>query len=178
LEIQADLTDEADRIRIVDFTLEKFGRVDLLINNAVRSIWSSMLASDRSAESALAQFEMNVFVPLHLSVLCAREFWQNRKLENRNENRNVVNVSSIAGCKVYPKLGQGVYAASKAALNHLSRHLADEFDEIGVRVNALAPNSFPSVLPVQAVVQAMKNLDRGSVTGSVLILDRNGEAYT
>jgi NAD(P)-dependent dehydrogenase (short-subunit alcohol dehydrogenase family) len=177
LEIHADLRVEKDRARIVDVTLERFGRIDLLVNGAVHAIWSSMLKGDRSVESASAQFEMNVVVPLKLSVLCAQKFWRNRKAENLAGNRNVINVSSIAGSKVYLKLGQGVYAASKAALDQLSRHMADEFGEIGIRVNAFAPNSFPRVLPVQAVVESLKSLDRGTMTGRVLVLDRAGETF-
>lgn len=177
VELEADLTLGYDRIMIVERTLEEFGRIDLLVNGAARSIWSSMLDSDRSAESAPAQFEMNVMVPLHLAVLCARKFWRGRNEENLRQNRNVINVSSIAGSKVYPKLGQGVYAASKAALDQLSRHLADEFGELGVRVNAFAPNSFPAVLPVPVVVESLRGLDRGKMTGRILVLDRGGESY-
>lgn len=177
-EIQADLSFDADRERVVDFALDQFGRIDLLVNNAARSIWSPMLTSDRSAESAPVQFEVNVIAPLRLSVLCARKFWCGRTAENLHENRSVINVSSIAGCNVYPKTGQGVYAASKAALNHLSRHLADEFGEIGVRVNAFAPNSFPAILSLPTVVESLRNLDHGSMTGKLLILDRHGETVT
>lgn len=55
-------------------------------------------------------------------------------------NRNVVNLSSTAGLFVYPDLGQSVYAASKAALNHLTYHLASDF--CGFCVGALPPPLF------------------------------------
>ena len=175
LPVQADLTIAADRQRVVDVALDKCGRIDLVLNCAVHSIWAPMLDTDRSIDSASLQFQLNVIVPLQLSVLCARKYWRDRKIENLKENRNIVNVSSIAGSRVYPKLGQGVYASSKAALNQLSRHMADEFGEIGIRVNALAPNSFPRILPTLKVFQSLIKLDRGAMTGRVLILDRENE---
>ncbi len=55
-----------------------------------------------------------------------------------------MNISSTAGIYIYPGHGQSIYSASKAALNYLSMHMGDEFSSIGVRVNALAPTSFPS----------------------------------
>ena len=58
-------------------------------------------------------------------------------------NRNVVNISSTAGHFVYEDLGQGLYATSKAALDHLTYHLASEFWDLGIRVNAVAPDTFP-----------------------------------
>jgi NAD(P)-dependent dehydrogenase (short-subunit alcohol dehydrogenase family) len=175
LTVQADLTIASDQRRVVEIVLARFGRIDLLVNSAVHSVWASMLETNRSIDSASAQFQLNVIVPLQLSVLCARNFWRDRKIENLEENRNIINVSSIAGSRVYPKLGQGVYAASKAALDQLSRHMADEFSAIGVRVNALAPNSFPRILSTPAVIQSLKKLDQGTMTGRVLIVDRQGE---
>jgi len=173
--IQADLRDAADQQRLVDTVLAKFGKVDLLVNSAVHSVWASMLETNRVIDSAAAQFQMNVIVPLQLAVLVARTFWRDHTVENLQANRNIINVSSIAGSRVYPNLGQGVYAASKAALDQLSRHMADEFSTIGIRVNALAPNSFPRIIPTPGVIQALKKLDQGTMTGRVLILDRDGE---
>jgi NAD(P)-dependent dehydrogenase (short-subunit alcohol dehydrogenase family) len=100
----------------------------------------------------------------------AQRFWLHRDLDNRDHNRNVVNVSSLSASRVYPG-GQAVYAASKAALNQLSRHLAAEFGVFGVRVNALAPNNFPSVVRTESVASAIARLDGESVTGRVLVLD-------
>lgn len=170
--IQVDLRKADERERLVDLALAEFGRIDVLINSAVHSVWAPMLDTHRVVDSAQEQFETNVIVPLQLAVLCARKFWSHRKTSNLQLNRNVINVSSIAGSKVYSGQGQSVYAASKAALDHLSRHMACEFSEIGVRVNAVAPNSFPRIVPTARVVETLKLLDQGTMNGQVLMLDR------
>jgi NAD(P)-dependent dehydrogenase (short-subunit alcohol dehydrogenase family) len=94
--------------------------------------------------------------------------------ENLARNRNVINISSTAGVYVYPDLGQSVYAATKAALNQLSYHLAAEFWDIGVRVNAIAPDSFPSRVQTGVVLDAIRRTDQGDRTGKVVIVDRLG----
>jgi NAD(P)-dependent dehydrogenase (short-subunit alcohol dehydrogenase family) len=94
-----------------------------------------------------------------------------RDQDNRKHNRNIVNVSSLAGSRVFAGRGQGVYAASKAALNQLTRHLASEFAVFGVRVNAVAPNSFPAIISTDSVAHAIARLDAESVTGRILALD-------
>ena len=173
--VKADLTLESDRRRVVELALAKFGRIDLVINSAVHSVWAPMIESNRALDSAAAQFQINVIVPLQLTVLCARAFWRDRKAENLQENRNVINISSLAGSRVFSNRGQGVYAASKAALDHLSRHMADEMKDIGIRVNSLAPNTFDSIVPIRKVVETIRSLDRGQITGKVVVLDSDGE---
>jgi NAD(P)-dependent dehydrogenase (short-subunit alcohol dehydrogenase family) len=93
--------------------------------------------------------------------------------ENREQNRNVVNVSSTAGRILYPNRGQSIYASSKSALETLTRHMASEFAVFGVRVNAIAPNSFPEIVPIAAVVDGVRELDGGSCSGAVMVIDRS-----
>lgn len=169
--IQADLTADDACARVVEATLSRFDRIDLLVNAAVSSTWAPMLGSDHLARSASQQFVTNVLAPLQLSLAVARAFWQGRDEENRRYNRDVVNVSSVAGLRLYRGAGQSIYAASKAALNHLTSHMADEFTSLGVRVNAVAPNSFPSIVPTARAAAAVKNLDEGSTTGTVVVVD-------
>jgi NAD(P)-dependent dehydrogenase (short-subunit alcohol dehydrogenase family) len=116
-------------------------------------------------------FAVNVGVPLRLSVQLAQKFWMQRDEQNRTHNRNVVNVSSLAGSKIFAHQGQTIYAASKAALNQLPRHLGSEFAQFGVRVNAIAPNSFPSIVSTEDVARAIVRLDGESVTGRILAVD-------
>ena len=95
----------------------------------------------------------------------ARQAWSARVEENVERNRNVVIVASSAGLYVYPDLGQGVYAASKAALIHLAYHLASECWDLGVRVNTIAPDTFPGRVETDQVVDAIVAFDEGSETG-------------
>jgi NAD(P)-dependent dehydrogenase (short-subunit alcohol dehydrogenase family) len=137
-----------------------------------------MIDSPKLMQSVAEHLQTNVVVPLRLSVALARAYWRDRDKDNRAANRNIVNVSSTAGVKIYRGLHQGLYSASKAALNFLSRHMADEFSSMGVRVNALAPNSFPRLVRTSKVASAIVKLDSGQMNGSVLLLDRDGERLT
>lgn len=172
--LQADLNTDDGCERAVDLTLARFDRIDLLVNAAVAPFWGPMLGNERLLATAVHQMTTNVLAPLRLAVAAGRRFWQSRDDENRRYNRNVVNLSSVAGLRLYPGSGQSVYAASKAALNQLTGHMAQEFATVGVRVNAVAPNSFPSLVPTERAADAIVALDEGSSTSTIVVVD--GEA--
>jgi NAD(P)-dependent dehydrogenase (short-subunit alcohol dehydrogenase family) len=92
-------------------------------------------------------------------------------------NRNVVNVSSMSGLYVVPDCDQSIYSASKAALNYLTLHMANEFRPLGVRVNASAPTSFPQAVSTQSVAESIVRLDRGNMSGKISVLDQDGERF-
>jgi NAD(P)-dependent dehydrogenase (short-subunit alcohol dehydrogenase family) len=171
--VYADLEAPTDIDRVVDVALARYGRVDLLVNNAVYvGLHPHGLVDGEGALRDFArQFDVNVGVPLRLAAGFAQRFWKQHDQDNRAANRNIVNVSSWSASKVYPHTGQAVYSASKAALNQLTRHMAAEFAAFGVRVNALAPNSFPSLVSTESVARAIIELDGGLVTGRILALD-------
>jgi 3-oxoacyl-[acyl-carrier protein] reductase len=176
--VRADLAQDSDVERVVEITLARFGRVDLLVNNAAYTGLhpNGVVDGDAALRDIDRHFAVNVGAPLRLAVRFAQRFWRDRDLENRAANRNIVNVSSLSGARVYPFVGQALYASSKAALNHLTRHLAAEFGVFGVRVNALAPNSFPAIVGTDAVAAGIVRLDRESVTGRILALEGNPSA--
>jgi NAD(P)-dependent dehydrogenase (short-subunit alcohol dehydrogenase family) len=169
--VQADLTEERECDRVVELALARFDRVDLVVNAAVSTTWGSMIASDHLRRSGQSQFLTNVLVPLNLATAAVRQAWQGRDEENRLNNRNVVNVSSVAGLRIYTNQGQSIYAASKAALNQLTGHMSDEFAAVGVRVNATAPNSFPSIVPTSRAADAIVRLDDGNDNGTIVVVD-------
>lgn len=171
--VYADLCDVHDVERVVDVALARYGRVDLLVNNAayMGRYTNTMIDGDTALIDLAQHMQTNVIAPLRLSVRLAQQFWASRASENRAANRNIVNVSSTAGSKVYPFQGQAGYAASKAALEALSGHMAAEFDSFGVRVNVIAPNSFPALVSVESVVEAVAELDHGTATGSTVMVD-------
>ncbi|MGI8679356.1 MAG: SDR family oxidoreductase [Jatrophihabitans sp.] len=171
--VWADLEQPGQIERVVDIALARFGRIDLLVNNAAYSRWHRPGLVE--AEPALVDFDrhfaVNVGLPARLSARVAAVFWKDRAGENLAANRNIVNVSSLAASRVFPDQGQAVYAASKAALNQLTRHLGSEFASMGVRANAVAPNSFPAIVDTARVAESIVKLDRGTATGRVLVLD-------
>lgn len=169
LEIVGDLTHPGTVERVVETTLAEFGHIDLLVNAAGMALWGDILDC-RVVESALGQVSLNALVPLQLAAEVAKRFWADRPEENRRFNRNIINISSSAGVYVYPDRGQSVYAASKAALNHITCHMASEFAAIGVRANALAPDAFPFVIPTEVVAEHIRALDEGDVNGEIVVL--------
>ena len=80
-------------------------------------------------------FQLNFFTPLILTRFLAKNLIQSVKEQNGG---SVVHISSIAAERIHPFAG-AAYSCSKAALSALSRELASEFAEVGVRVNAVVP---------------------------------------
>jgi len=170
--VQADLTQDADIARVVEVALARFDRIDVVIHAAVQRTFGSILGGSALIESAEDQIRLNVVVPLKLAAVVAREYWQRDDRDNRAWNRSWINVSSAAAAHVYPGRGQSVYAAAKAAMNVMTRHMADEFRPIGVRVNAIAPNGFPGIVTTSSVLDGLRELDDGSMTGKILSIGR------
>jgi NAD(P)-dependent dehydrogenase (short-subunit alcohol dehydrogenase family) len=162
--IRADLSKLHEIDRVVGEVAARFETVDLLINAAAVRHFSPLLKPG-ALDWAEALFHINLQAPLRLSVGLAQALWRS------NPADNIVNLSSTAGLFVYPDLGQALYGTSKAALNHLTYHLASEFWDIGVRVNAIAPNTFPGIVATERVLEAIAAFDAGSQTGEVLRLD-------
>lgn len=132
--IQADLAVEADRVRLVSEAAEIAGRLDVLVNNA--GISGLIPHHDLAAASPdiwRALYEVNVIAPFHLVSLSEVHL---RQSAQRRGRACVINISSHAG--VRPKGGSIPYAATKAALNHVTRLLARTLGP-QIRVNAVAP---------------------------------------
>ncbi|WP_051021463.1 SDR family NAD(P)-dependent oxidoreductase [Nocardia araoensis] len=165
--VRSDLTQPGEVERVVDLALARFGGVDLLVNNAahIRLHPGGIIDGDAALDDFDPHFALNVAVPLRLSARLAQRCWMHTGPENRARNRNIVNVSSISGSEVYP--GQTLYSASKAALNQLTRNIAAEFAEFGVRANAIAPTTFPVLVPTEQVARAIVELDASAVSGGV-----------
>ena len=174
--LQADLTEESDLVRVVDTTLAVYGRIDLLVNSAVYA--RSERLNSVAENSALLDnsFYLNATVPIRLAAMIARRHWLWSRGENEALGRNVVNVSSSASLGLVPRAGLAAYSASKAALNMLSCHQAEELGPVGVRVNVLTPTSFPALVPTSAVSDAVVDLDQSGLTGCIVGLDEAGTA--
>lgn len=127
LAISADLADKEAPERIVERTLEEFGRVDVIVNNAAL-IESGPLES-YSREVFDRHFAINVAAPFFL-VSAATEALR------RSPEAAVVNVSSAVGTMVDQPLM--VYGATKSTLEYFTRAWAYELAEDGIRVNCLA----------------------------------------
>lgn len=170
--IRCDLSKPKEINKVVDRIISEFGGPDLLINAACHRHWAPLTAPGALDDVELS-FNLNVIAPLRLAVQFATKFWSVRGYdENYDRKRNVINLSSTAGSYVYPDCGQGIYSATKAGLDFASYHLGNELFEIGVRVNSIAPNTFPAIVPTESVLDAIVSLDRSDETGRHIIIDR------
>jgi ketoreductase RED2 len=127
--VQGDITDPAAAGRLVDAALERWGRIDTLVNNA----GTTALIPHQDLEAATLEvwrriFEVNVFGSWSMTLAAMPAL--------REAKGSVVNVSSVAGIR--PTGSSIPYAASKAALNHMTVLLAKVVGP-EVRVNAVAP---------------------------------------
>jgi NAD(P)-dependent dehydrogenase (short-subunit alcohol dehydrogenase family) len=135
LAVTADVAvpDQVDRI--VPAALERFGRVDVLVNNAGLGKPAPAVTED------LADFrytlEVNLVGAFHLARRAAAPMLE-------VGSGSIVNVSSILGLVAAWPIPDASYSSSKAALVGLTRDLACQWAGKGVRVNALAPGFFPS----------------------------------
>ncbi|MFN4228937.1 SDR family NAD(P)-dependent oxidoreductase [Parvibaculum sp.] len=127
---QGDVGEDADCRRIVDETVKKWGRVDVLVNNAGGTKFANHAELDElNAEDFLWIYKVNVVGAYQMIRACAPHMKQAGK-------GSVVNVSSIAGVT---GIGSSVaYAASKGALNTMTLSLARSLAP-KIRVNAVCP---------------------------------------
>jgi 3-oxoacyl-[acyl-carrier protein] reductase len=127
---QGDVTKEADRERVMNDFLEKFGTINVLVNNAGGSNGSTVM------ETSLEQFEE----AMHLNFLSAVDL-SKKAAKVMSENADggaIINISSIFGRE---SGGKPTYNASKAALISFTKSFGDEMISRGVRVNGVAPGS-------------------------------------
>jgi NAD(P)-dependent dehydrogenase (short-subunit alcohol dehydrogenase family) len=168
-EIHADLTEAEEIERVVDLALARFGRIDVLVN-AVGHHTRGGLLRGASLDSAATAFKINALVPIEMAVQITRRFWRHHDRDNAAANRVVVNVSASAAVDVADDSIGTVSAATKAALNILSSHLADELSAFKVRLNTVAPAPFPSVVTLDRLVSGITALIDGDDTGRLLLL--------
>lgn len=131
--IQADISSEADVVRLFDATDRELGRVAALVNNAA-TLERQMRLEAMDAARLERTFAVNVIG----SFLCAREAVRRMSTRHGGSGGTIVNVSS--GAARYGSPGEYIdYAATKGAIDTLTVGLAKEVAEEGIRVNAVRP---------------------------------------
>lgn len=129
LAVQGDIGREEDVINIVNKTVETFGRLDILVNNA--SV-PGQISPVKDLE--LQQWEETLRINITGVMLCCREAI---KQMIKQGGGNIINVSSNVGKRGAPN--RAPYVCSKWALNGLTQTLALELGQYNIRVNAICP---------------------------------------
>jgi 3-oxoacyl-[acyl-carrier protein] reductase/meso-butanediol dehydrogenase/(S,S)-butanediol dehydrogenase/diacetyl reductase len=127
-----DISDEQGVARLIGDTLDAFGQLDILVNNAAMSRGTDRrLVVDLDLETFRKVYAINVDGTFLMSRAAARTMLA------QGTGGNIVNISTVASRTAGPKLG--AYASSKAAINALGRVMALELAASNIRVNTICP---------------------------------------
>jgi NAD(P)-dependent dehydrogenase (short-subunit alcohol dehydrogenase family) len=131
LAVALDVTDAAQRERAIGEILDRFGRIDVLVNNAGRT---QVGAVEETTEEELRDlFELHFFAPAALTRLVLPHM-------RAQGGGTIVQMSSVGGQVTYP--GFGAYCATKFALEGLAQTLRDEVAPFGIRTLIVEPGAF------------------------------------
>jgi len=134
---QADVSKSMDVKRMVQLTLETFGRVDILVNNAGIEIGGAI---ENVSEEV---WDRVMGVNLKGVFLCCQAV--GRHMIQRKSGGSIINVASISGSM--PEMNSGPYTPSKAGMIGLTKLLAIEWAKYDIRVNSVSPG--PIMTPLQ-----------------------------
>ena len=174
-----DVSNAEDVQAVVDETINKFGKVDILINNAGIS-WGAM-PEDMPLEKWQKVLDVNLTGCFLMAQACGREML-------KTGSGSIINIASIAGLtsSANGPFYSG-YVASKAGLIGLTRELAASWGRKGIRVNAIAPGFFHSRL-ADAVIDLYERSiqennviprigDEGELKGTAVFLASDASSY-
>jgi len=134
--VQGDVSKEEDIFRVINTVIEKFGNIDILINNA------GIQSEFPSHEVPTDKFDQVIAVNLRGAYLCARETIKHWLEQQRSGV--IINVSSVH--EIIPRPMYISYAISKGGMASLTKTLALEYAARKIRVNAIAPGA--TVTPI------------------------------
>ncbi|CAH2051680.1 unnamed protein product, partial [Iphiclides podalirius] len=130
LVLKADVSIDSDAKRIVEETVKKFGRMDVLINNA-----GILEKVDITGENFMEVYDRIINVNLRSTVLITH-----RAIPHLIKSKgNIVNVSSVAGLSTIGGPDYIAYGVSKAGINYFTRSSAQKLSSYGIRVNTVSP---------------------------------------
>ena len=178
--VPTDMQNEEDLLRLIDQTIEHYGRIDVLVNNA--GITENYPALDLSADRFREVLETNLVAPFLLAQQVARHLAQ-------ASGGTIINITSINAFLAARTGPETSYAASKGGLLNLTRELANQWARYRVRVNAIAPGYFHTEMTEEmfanekgaATVERNTPMRRGGapheLDGALLFLASDASSY-
>jgi NAD(P)-dependent dehydrogenase (short-subunit alcohol dehydrogenase family) len=155
LALKGDLTDEAVCRRLIEDTVKRFGRIDVLVNNAAYQGKAVEKFEEIDAERLERTFRTNVLAMFHLVRYA---------LPHMKEGGSIINVASIQAYQPKPSILD--YASTKGAIVTFTKGLAQELVERGIRVNCVAPGPvWTPLIPQSFDAEKVKNFGKSSPMG-------------
>jgi NAD(P)-dependent dehydrogenase (short-subunit alcohol dehydrogenase family) len=131
LALDLDVTDEAQAKRVVDAAVERFGQIDVVVNNAGRGLLGAV--EEVSDSAVRAAFDVNVLGALNIQRAVLPHL-------RRQRSGHILNISSVAGVVGIP--GWGLYNATKFAMEGFSEAMSHELAPLGIKVTLIEPGYF------------------------------------
>jgi len=161
LRLPMDVTDLAQVASAVDEAVARFGRIDLLVNNA------GVGPENRAEDVSEQDFDLTCAVNLKGTFFVSQAVG---RVMIRQGRGRIVNLSSQAGFVALP--GESIYCMTKAAIAHLTKFLAVEWGKHGITVNAVAP----TFIVTPGTAPALENADfKADVIERIAALHRLGQ---
>lgn len=121
-----------DLNRLIEFTIETFGTINILVNNAGIGGGGKENPFDIDRNYLERIYAINVFAPWQLSKLAAPYM-------QKSGYGSIINITSMSSINNSPSMA--IYGSSKAALNHMASNLAFDYGPMGIRINNVGPGA-------------------------------------
>ncbi|HEX5187276.1 MAG TPA: 3-oxoacyl-ACP reductase FabG [Nitrososphaeraceae archaeon] len=139
--ITADISKEEDCIHLIDETIKKYNRIDVLVNNA------GIQKDIPLTETSLADWYQILSVDLTGPFICSREAIKHMQKQQNPVGGCIINISSVH--QVIPKPHYIPYATSKAGIEMMTKTMALELAKFGIRANLVAPGAIETDMNIQ-----------------------------
>jgi glucose 1-dehydrogenase len=133
--VPGDISQESVCISLIESAVKQFGRIDVLVNNAG-------IGGESKKINELTEKDWDEVIDINLkgAFLCTREAVKNMTKDgNNNRNYSIINISSVH--EQTPQPESAPYAASKGGMQMLTKTIALELAEKGIRINGIAPGA-------------------------------------
>jgi 7-alpha-hydroxysteroid dehydrogenase len=130
--VACNVTKDEDLQNVVKAAIDEFGSIEILVNNAGGGGGGRENPFQIDVDRFKWVFELNLFSAWRLSQLCAAEM-------KKSGYGSIINITSMGSINKSPNMS--AYAASKAAMNHMSANLAHDYGPFGIRVNCVGPGA-------------------------------------
>lgn len=181
LAVGCDVVDDDSCAALIATTVERFGRVDVLVNNA--GFGEAMAAETEPMDHFRRTVDVNLTGLYCLTQQAARHMLAAR-------SGVIVNIASVLGLVASTPIKQASYCAAKGAVVNLTRELGAQWARKGIRVNAIAPGWFPSEMTQEEMFDSESGLafintntplgrpgELRELTGALLYLAGDASSY-